>query len=386
MNLLALPDGDSSAKAARLLDAVQKASQKNSAGHVRAASRADMPAIGELFQRTFAQKAEPAPQALTNYLCELFLDAPDRDPDIVSKVHVRGDGQVNGFIGVLSLPLNFEGRSLRGAVCGSLMVDERDGDPFAGARLMRSFLSGPQDISLSETANPVSENMWRKLRGTVLPAYSLEWVRILRPTGFAIDVAARSTPLVRLLHPLAVPLDGMIRRFGPSMLRAPQNVPAVDREINRIDLAALIASASFPELRFTPPGAPSALRQMLADASQQSRYGTFIARAVHSAQWRIRSAPSSITPNRAASRMSCRSSPSPGKPVRCSTGSSFNAEQLAPSPCAAAAQPALLDALLTRHCFHVHRASSLVHARDIASRAFPRGARFLQWPCRRQLN
>jgi hypothetical protein len=29
-------------------------------------------------------------------------------------------------------------------------------------------------------------------------------------------------------------------------------------------------------------------------------------------------------------------------------------------------QPHLLDALLTRNCFHVHRASSLVHARDPA--------------------
>ena len=49
-------------------------------------------------------------------------------------------------------------------------------------------------------------------------------------------------------------------------------------------------------------------------------------------------------------------------------------------------QPYLLDALLTRNCFHVHRASSLVHARDpellepfLSGRAFFNGLAGDSW-------
>ncbi len=49
-------------------------------------------------------------------------------------------------------------------------------------------------------------------------------------------------------------------------------------------------------------------------------------------------------------------------------------------------QPFLLDALLTRNCFHWHRASSLVHARDesliepfLSGRAFFNGLAGDSW-------
>jgi hypothetical protein len=264
------------------------------------------------------------------------------------------------------------------------MVDERDGDPFPGARLMRSFLSGPQDISLSETANPVSENMWRKLRGTVLPAYSLEWVRILRPTAFAIDVAARSAPFVRLFHPAAVPLDGMIRRFGPALLRLPKNVPADDREISRIDLAALIADI-LAKTPLHPAWSPGVLRQMLADASQKSRYGTFIARAVTARNGApIGAFLYHARPGRIAHVLQVVAVPGHAGTVL--DRLFLHAEEFGAVALRGRTQPALLDALLTRHCFHVHRASSLVHARDtallepfLAGRAFFNGLAGDSW-------
>ena len=364
MNLLALPDGDSGAKAARLLDAVQSASPRSGGGHVRAATKTDMAAVSRLFQRTFANKEEPAPAALSAYLGHLFLDSPDRDPDIVSKVHVRADGTVNGFIGALALPLSFEGRPLRGAVCGSLMVDERDGDPFAGARLMRSFLNGPQDISLSETANAVSEGMWRKLRGTVLPAYSLEWVRVLRPSAFAIDVAARSVPAMRLLRPAVIPIDGVVRRLAPGLLRAPVNAAAEDHETGQAELTDLILRI-IAKTPMHPAWSQSGLRRMLADASRKSRYGSFVARAVtarggapigaflyHADRGRIAHVLQVVA--------------LPGQTGTVLDRLFLHAEQFGAAALRGRSQPALLEALLTRNCFHVHRASSLVHARDPA--------------------
>ena len=377
MNLLAPTDGDSGTKAAKLLAAVECDAPKSVGGHVRPAEAADMAQVGRLFTRIFDRQDGPAPPALTAYLAELFLDAPDRDPEIGSKVHVRGDGTVNGFIGVLPLPLRHEGRDLRGAVCGSLMVDERDSDPFAGARLMRSFLSGPQDISLSETANPISEGMWRKLRGTILPAYSLEWVRVLRPAGFAVDVAALSLPVLGAMRPIALPMNALARRFASGVLRATDSQTAQDRDVGIEELAELI-QLIIAKTSLHPAWSPPALRRMLGDASRKSRYGTFIARAV-TVRGYARSAPSSITSSADVSPMSCRSWRCPARRETCSTASSFMPND--GRGCRSRPQPAIpARRLLTRNCFHVHRASSLVHARDpdllepfIAGRAFFNG-------------
>jgi hypothetical protein len=64
----------------------------------------------------------------------------------------------------------------------------------------------------------------------------------------------------------------------------------------------------------------------------------------------------------------------------------LHAEQFGAVAVRGRTQPALLDALLTRHCVHVHRASSLVHARDasllepfLAGRAFINGLAGDSW-------
>jgi len=384
MNLLAPIDGDSGAKAARLLDAAENALPKNTGGLVRTATQADMADVGRLFQRTFVHDDGPAPEALIGYLGDLFLDSPERDPEITSKVHVRGDGTVNGFIGVLPLPLAYEGRSLRGAVCGSLMVDERDGDPFAGARLMRSFLCGPQDISLSETANPVSEGMWRKLRGTVLPSYSLEWIRVLRPAGFAVEVAARSIPAARLMRPVALPVDGLARRLAPGLLRTLENPAAEDREIGIKELAELIKRI-IAKIPLHPAWSSNGLRRILGDASQKSRYGTFIARAVTvRGGTPIGAFLYHAHPGRIAHVLQVVALP--GQAGTVLDRLFLHAEQFGAVALRGRIQPYLLDALLTRNCIHVHRASSLVHARDpdllepfLSGRAFFNGLAGDSW-------
>ena len=364
MNLLAPIDGDSGAKAAKLLAAAERDAPKNAGAHVRAAEASDMEQVARLFTRIFEKQEGPAPEKLIAYLGELFLEAPDRDPEITSKVHVRGDGTVNGFIGSLPLPLHFEGRNLRGAVCGSLMVDERDSDPFAGARLMRSFLCGPQDISLSETANPVSEGMWRKLRGMVLPSYSLEWVRVLRPAAFALDVAARSVSALGAMRPVALPVDALARRLAPGVLRAPENPGAQDREIGIKELAELIQRI-IAKTPLHPAWSTPALRRMIQNASRKSRYGQFVARAVtvrggtpigaflyHVQRGRIAHVLQVVA--------------MPGQAGTVLDRLFLHAEEMGAVAVRGRSQPFLLDALLTRNCFHVHRASSLVHARDAA--------------------
>ncbi len=101
------------------------------------------------------------------------------------------------------------------------MVDRHEQNPLAGARLLRAFLTGPQDISLTETANALALGMWQKLALPLDIAYSLNWLRILRPAGTAVQVAERGLKAARFLRPVASLSDGMIERMGVKAFRAP---------------------------------------------------------------------------------------------------------------------------------------------------------------------
>lgn len=181
---------------------------------VRSFEAGDVDAVADLFQRLLRKTDQPASGDLKTYLRSLFLDFAESDPDMRSRVHIRADGTVSGFMGVLPLHMEFEGRRIRAANCGTFACDDRDGDPFAGARLLRDVLAGPQDFSFSETSNDVSTDMWRSMRATVLAPYSLEWLRVLKPAAFALEAAAGRVSALRLLAPAARAADALVRRRG----------------------------------------------------------------------------------------------------------------------------------------------------------------------------
>ena len=45
------------------------------------------------------------------------------------------------------------------------MVDKPAEHPLAGARLLRSYLTGPQELCVSETSNPIAQGMWERIGG-----------------------------------------------------------------------------------------------------------------------------------------------------------------------------------------------------------------------------
>src|SRR5437016_308997 len=185
---------------------------------IRACGPEDMPAVAGLFQKTFIGRRGPAPQSLETYLAELFLHHPWYDSELASRVYVSPEGAVRGFIGVLPLRMCFRGKKIRAAVAGSLMVDNPQEHPLAGARLLRSFANGPQELSISESANRVSENLWQKLGGRTLPFESLEWLRILRPAGVALAFARDWFAPAALLRPLASIIDRVTQRTSGNPL------------------------------------------------------------------------------------------------------------------------------------------------------------------------
>lgn len=194
-------------------DTAPAASTPARADEVRAARPDDLPAIASLFHSVFRHTVgQPSPDLIA-HLKDIYFEHPWQDPATPSLVFVSANGSLDGFIGVLPLRLRFQGQSIRGAIAGALMVREPQERPLAGARLLRTFLSGPQDLSLGDTANWSSQTPWERLGGTMLPAESMEWLKILRLARFGAN--SLSTRLPRFMGPLLRPLgrvvDGMIR-------------------------------------------------------------------------------------------------------------------------------------------------------------------------------
>ncbi len=240
------------------------ASARSSSAEVRPLTARDIAAVAALFEKSFRGSAQAAPESLRRYFAEIFLQHPCADPELPSRVHVAADGAVNGFIGVLPARMRFHDKPLRAAIACSLMVDDPQRDPLAGARLMRAFFKGPQDFSYSETANPVSQGMWERLGGLAAPGYSMEWVRVFRP----VQAAVAAVPAARFARPLAWGLDRLAspltaRVFG----KAEADAPAQSEDANDDELVATLSdlAAAFP---LRPDWTAETLRWTLAHARE----------------------------------------------------------------------------------------------------------------------
>jgi hypothetical protein len=184
-------------------------------------------------------------------------------------------------VGVNLVPMVFSGRRLKAAFCGALMVEDPKRDPLAGARLLKAFLSGSQDLSVSETANKTSLEMSRALKGVAFPGYSLEWMRAFTPASFACDMVFRHSSLRRIALTAA---QGVDRLAGWSGLgrglaiaesgsgRSPLTLTAVDASGFAEAVDRLTA-----HYRIRPFWNLNDLARVLSQAFDKPRYGEAVA-------------------------------------------------------------------------------------------------------------
>lgn len=341
---------------------------------IRPLTAAEVPAVAGLFQRVILKENGPASPVLIDYLTSLFLESPDQDREILSQLYIGADGNVIGFIGALTLPMTLNGAPLRAAVGSCLMVDRHADDPVAGARLLRSFLSGPQDISLGETASDTTDGMWRRLRGIVLPGYSLDWFRLINPAGFLVALLADRFSAAHLLSPFARLFDDWARKRanGPDLHwssvsiggASSQNSAFVDRSADPDELYELITrfTSSF-SLR--PNWSKDGLRRILTDAEQKEQYGAMTCRIVSTRTGTpIGAFIYHGDPGRIGHVLQILAAPGHAGQVIDQLIAHAAASRLVALQ--GRTQPALLDAMLTRRCAFTHRCSTVVHSRDQA--------------------
>lgn len=210
---------------------------------IRPLTRTDLPAVASLYERA-ARSGGTVPAApLADYLARLCLDAPWVDPELPSLVSEQGDGRIVGFLGSYPRRLRLDGRALRVGCSGHLVADPST--PGVGALLTRTYLRGPQDLTITDGATDLMRRMWRTLRGRVRTAPSFGWYRVLRPTS----------ALAALLGDRGRTVPGPLRTAGAG-------VDALARRVPRI--GARPAPAPDPELTAEPLTVDALLEQVAA--------------------------------------------------------------------------------------------------------------------------
>ncbi|WP_313191929.1 hypothetical protein [Shinella zoogloeoides] len=351
---------------------------------VRSFEAGDIGTVADLFQRLLRKTNAPASADLKSYLGTLFLDGESLRTGLTSRVHVRGDGTVSAFLGVLPVEMEFEGRRLLAANCGSFVSDDRDPDPFAGARLLREVLSGPQDLSFSETANEISTEMWRGARASVLGPYSLEWLRILKPSAFALEAVARRLPFARVARPLARLADAVVCRRGdkpawfhyrplPGKADSFVDVPASDDDF----IAAFLKFAQAFALR--PRWEPPVLEAMLRHAKRKAFHGERVQHLVKARSGAVVGAYLYYGDAGGVGR-TVQLLAAPGQEsvvIDCLIRNAYERGLVA---IRGRTLPPLLPAMVGKKCAFVHGAATIVHTRDpalleamVAGKAFING-------------
>jgi hypothetical protein len=158
---------------------------------IRPLVEADLQQVAALFSALLLGGRAEATPALVAYLRATLLDTPWRDDELPSLVAQSEDGAVIGLIGSNVRTLRHRDRPIRAVWCSHLMVDPARSKGPTGLLLLRRMLSGPQDLSVTDTANAPVQRMWEALGGRHDPLRSLRWMHVLRPARWLAGLGAR---------------------------------------------------------------------------------------------------------------------------------------------------------------------------------------------------
>lgn len=159
---------------------------KIATARVRPLAEGDLPAIVEMRRRLFGSSSTLTLEAHTDLFHDVLFKNPWREDDIGSLVYEQGD-RIIGFIGVTTRRLRLDGRVYRAAICQHLMIEPDSRSSLAAVELFRAFLTGPQDLSMTDTAGDVSRKLMERLGASTALSHSISWWRRLQPATCALS-------------------------------------------------------------------------------------------------------------------------------------------------------------------------------------------------------
>lgn len=178
---------------------------------IRTFADTDVSQVADLVWKVLHEKEGTAPSDLRSYFRELFLENPWQEEGIVSRVVEDNQGKIVAFFGTIARRMAFQGKTIRFAFGSNFVVDPESRVTMAAIQLLRAFMKGPQDVSITDSANENSRQMLRSLGFSVVPVYSLLWARPLRPSFYALKGVARlkKSNLVRIASAISRPFSAL---------------------------------------------------------------------------------------------------------------------------------------------------------------------------------
>lgn len=167
---------------------------------IRALERTDLPGVVDLLRTHLSGWSLEE-----DVLAAMTLEHPWHDEDLPSLVALDGSGTAIGFIGAQARRMRMLDRPIRGVCCTQLVVapDSRAGA--VGVQLLRRLLSGPQDVTWSDSATDVVVRIWQAFGGYADHARASDFMLVLRPLrwiGGVLGAAAGRQSVGRQMVPV----------------------------------------------------------------------------------------------------------------------------------------------------------------------------------------
>lgn len=159
---------------------------------VRPFAEDDIQQVADLYWTFLRERQGPAPPAIQSFLRELYFTSPWVDSSFPSLVYEE-KGRISGFLGVVARRMSLRGQATRFAFGGNFVVHPQSRTTLAGLHLLRTYMSGRQDLSLTDSANDVSRALLERLGFTTVLPFSVHWVRLLRPARCLTYAMSRLT-------------------------------------------------------------------------------------------------------------------------------------------------------------------------------------------------
>jgi hypothetical protein len=237
----------------------------------------DVAVVADLVWKVLHEQEGTSPASLKAYFDRLFLHHPWWDEGIVSRVYEDATGKVIGFFGAIPRRMVIQGKQVRLAFGSNFVVDPGNRASMVAIQLVRAFMKGTQDISITDSANENSRQLLRSLGFNVAPIYSLLWARPLRPSLYALHGLARlkkNSSLARaasVARPACRLLDGTAAKLAFSPFR--QVAPTTTGEELSVEMHLHCLSSIPPRQLLLPEYDSGSLAWLRKFVSDNKAYG-----------------------------------------------------------------------------------------------------------------
>jgi len=243
----------------------------------------DIPQVADLVWKVLHERVGASPPELHAYFREVFFESPWQEDGIVSRVVDDADGKITAFFGTVARRMNFQGKTIRLAFGSNFVVDPASRASMSAVQLIRAMMKGPQDISITDSANESSRQMLRSLGFTVVPVYSLLWTRPLRPAAYFFQGVARlkKSKFVRALGTISRPFNALTDAVAVRAQLSPFRRPEPDTLSEDLDIDThLHALAGLPKNWLLPEYDRNSLKWIIDFVEKNKTFGDDIRKRV----------------------------------------------------------------------------------------------------------